>query len=119
MVASLLLLQLLGCAAEPDPCLAMCDAAAGLYGSCLADWGVGWEAAGYVDEDDFLDGCETWAWELRILEAEAVRRDELDQAGAVDGLCEQREVALTEAAADPDDLECSAYTEIDWNEPPW
>lgn len=99
---------LLGCADPADPCTATCDAAASLYGGCLADWGAGWEAAGYADEADFVDACATWAWELRQLEADAGR------TGEVDAECEAR----TEALA-AEDATCDTYTSMDWNTPPW
>lgn len=99
---------------EPDPCAEMCNAAAVLYGGCLADWGAGWEAAGYSDEEDFLDACATWAWELRLLEQDAVDQGVIDEAGQVDSTCEARRDALS-----ADDATCSTYTSIDWNDAPW
>lgn len=117
-----MLLLLLACATRPDPCAAMCARAEELYGACLADWGLGWEAAGYEDGADFVDRCETWAWEMRILERAAVRRGELDGTGAVDATCTQREAALS-AAIDAADTgaprDCAAYTDIAWDEVPW
>ncbi len=108
----------IACASPPDPCASMCDAAATLYGGCLADWGVGWEAAGYVDEDDFLGACQTWAWEQRLLEADAADRG-LTEVGGVDATCTDRAASFDAAAADPDALDCNAYTGIDWNQPGW
>ncbi|GDX80038.1 hypothetical protein LBMAG42_18490 [Deltaproteobacteria bacterium] len=99
---------LLGCATAPDPCVAMCEAAADLYGGCLSTWGADWEAAAYADEDDFLDACATWSWEQRQLEVEA------GQEGATDAVCEER-AALFAA----EEATCDDYTTIDWNTPTW
>ncbi len=99
---------------EPDPCAEMCEAAAVLYGGCLRDWGAGWEAAGYDDEADFLDACNTWAWELRLLEEDAVERGVIEETGQIDGICLARRDAFT-----AEDATCSTYTSIDWNDVPW
>lgn len=99
---------LVGCAAAPDPCTLMCEAAADLYGGCLRDWGAGWEAAAYADEDDFLDACGTWAWETRQLEVEA------GESGATDAACESREALFA-----AEDATCDDYTTMDWSTPPW
>lgn len=114
-----LLLALLACADAPDPCARMCARAEALYGACLESWGLGWEAAGYADADDFLGRCETWAWEMRLLEEDAVRRGELEEAGAVDAACQERADRFEQAAADPADLDCEAYTGEAWDQVPW
>lgn len=108
-----MLLLLLACAVEAPPaCDAMCSSAAELYGGCLEDWGVGWEAAGYADEDDFLNSCSTWAWEMQVLEEDAVERGEA-AGGEVAATCRER-TALLEA----EDATCKTYTELEW-EAPW
>ena len=99
---------------DPDPCAEMCGVAADLYGGCLADWGADWTAAGYTDEADFLNACETWAWELRLLEADAVDQGVIDQPGQVDATCEERRDAFA-----ADDATCATYTGTDWNHAPW
>ncbi len=86
----------------------MCEAAASLYGGCLRDWGADWEAAAYADEEDFLDACGTWAWEMRQLEAD------VDHPGATDQTCEERAAAFT-----AEDATCEAFTGLDWHTPPW
>jgi hypothetical protein len=115
-LAPLLLLLSAGCASDeaPPACVEMCVAAAGLYGACLSDWGADWEAAGYADEDDFLGACETWAWEMSLLEIDAVERGEADASGSLVQTCEARESAFKE-----EDASCDAYTEVDWNARPW
>lgn len=114
MRAAALALALAACADAADPCAPMCDAAAALYGACLDDAGLGWDAVGYADEAAYLDACATWAWELRVLERDAVKRGELDAPGAVDATCEAREVALTAPDAD-----CATYDAMDWSTAPW
>ena len=113
MLLALLLAPLLACSSEPDPCDAMCDAAAQLYGSCLDSWEMAWDAAGYQDQDDFVERCRTWAWEARLLERDA------GQAGSVDGLCSTRAQDFELAGADTGAPECGAYTDIEWDVMPW
>lgn len=103
----------LACSADPDPCVAMCDAAAELYGSCLDSWELGWDSAGYQDQADFVHRCETWAWEARLLE------DDAGEAGTIDALCQQRAETFDLAMADPEAPECAAYTDIEWDVMPW
>lgn len=101
-------LLLAGCVDDqgPDPCAAMCVAAEQLYGGCLESWSVDWSAAGYQDGDDFLDACDTWAWEMRLLEEAA------GESGTVDATCEAREASFIEGP-------CEAFTETSWNDYPW
>ena len=103
-----LLLPLVGCMDEegPDPCADMCVAAEQLYGGCLTDWGLDWTAAGYEDGDDFLDACDTWAWELRLLEEAA------GESGTVDDACVEREALFIEGP-------CEAFTDTPWSDFPW
>ena len=115
MPRALLLLALAGCADDaPDPCARMCDAAAALYGGCLEEWGAGWEAAGYEDDRDFLGSCETWAWQLRVLEEDAVETGEIAEGGQVDAVCRERAADLS-----AEDAACEAFTSLDWHTPPW
>lgn len=92
----------------------MCAAAAALYGRCLDEAGADWAQAGFDDADAFTDSCETWAWEMRLLEADAVDRGHPEAQGAVDAACADRHAAMRAA-----DAACAAYTGIDWSEPPW
>lgn len=110
-----MILLLLACAGPPDPCESMCAAAGELLGACVEDWDLDWQAVGYDDEADFLNRCETWAWEARLLEREARREGEAER-GAVDALCEQRGDSLRAAAEGP---ACEAWTGIEWGEMPW
>jgi hypothetical protein len=89
----------------------MCSSAAELYGGCLEDWGVGWEAAGYDDEDDFLGSCSTWAWEMQVLEDDAVERGEA-VGGEVAAICAERRALL-----DAEDATCQTYTDLEWGAP--
>lgn len=100
-----LLLLLLACD-EADPCVPMCAAAASLYGDCLRASGLDWPAAGYTDRADFLDACDTWAWEQRALE------EAEDASGRTDRACAAREAALTDPEAT-----CDTFTEFDWSGP--
>lgn len=94
----------LSCARAPDPCEAMCLAAAELYGGCLTSWDLDWSAAGYNDEAAFLESCRTWAWQGRILEEDA------GEKGRIDALCEDR-AALFSA----DTATCEDFTDLDWS----
>jgi hypothetical protein len=84
----------------------MCAAATELYGGCLTDWGVEWANAGYDDEEDFRETCDTWAWQARILEAEAGR------SGQIDATCRTRTALFTNGT-------CEDFTSINWSELPW
>ena len=97
-----------GCDAHPKTpviCIDMCATAADLYGSCLEVWGVSWVDAGFESENSFLGSCETWAWEQSILTEDQV---------LVESVCSERLVLLDDGIEAND---CTAYTEIDWNEP--
>jgi len=108
-----MLALLVACAVEAPPaCEGMCSAAADLYGGCLEDWGVDWTAAGYEDDDAFLHSCATWAWEMQVLEDDAVDRGEA-QGGEIAGLCQDRRDALQ-----AEDATCETYTAMEW-EAPW
>jgi hypothetical protein len=107
VLAGLIIAGTAGCNAHPETpeiCLDMCGAAAELYGSCLEGWGVSWSDAGFESEDSFLGSCETWAWEQSILTGDPT---------LVESVCSER-LALLNAGLEVDD--CTAYTEIDWNE---
>ena len=112
----LLLTALAACAPDgaPPACVRMCVKAAALYGGCLDDWGADWPAAGYADEADFIGACETWAWEMSLLEADAVERGDTGAAGSLVGTCDDRGAAFSAP-----DATCDAYTGTDWNARPW
>lgn len=106
---------LMACTPQVPPvCVDMCAAATELYGGCLDDWGVGWSDAGYDDQAAFRDSCETWAWEVAVLEQDAVKQGTIDQAGSLEPECQARLDVLTAP-----DATCSAYTEMAWDELPW
>lgn len=107
-----------GCGPQPDAdCAPMCAAAAAAYGACLgAEPGAKeggeprWADAGYDDEQGFLDACDTWAWEQRLLARAAEGR----RAGEakVSAACADRAAALDGAEAP-----CAAFLAIDWSAP--
>jgi len=97
---------LAACNTPPDPCTSMCATATDRYGSCLAEWDVAWEAAGYADANDFRDACDTWAWTSRHLEEDA------QQDGAVDQMCRDYSSQLGGGT-------CDDFTAIDWAALPW
>lgn len=99
------LLALLACDAPPEACAQACAAAAVAMQGCLAEDGLGWEAAGYADEAAFLDACDTWAWEQLQLAREAGQgRAALGEA------CEVR-------AEDIEQGTCEEFMALDWNHP--
>ena len=98
-------LLLLACA-EADPCPAMCVAAADTYGECLETQDLDWSAAGYADRRDFIDACETWAWEQRVLE------EAEDAPGRTDRACRQRTQTLHQGAPP-----CETYAALGWSDP--
>jgi hypothetical protein len=108
-----ILLILMGCSTA-DPCAKMCSSATRVYGACLETWDASWTAAGYADARDYFHACETWAWELRLLEREAKRDGEIDALGQVEAVCELREAALMEPNS-----QCDTWSDIDWETLPW
>lgn len=103
-----------GCAPKPDEdCAPMCAAAAAAYGRCLDPDGAGapsWQDAGYNDEQGFLDACDTWAWEQRLLARAADGRRAGDTK--VSAACTAREAELH-----AEDGACDAFLAIDWSAP--
>ena len=107
---------LVACGQDQTPavCEQMCRAAADLYGDCLDEWGVDWAAAGYDNEKAYIHSCETWSWEMSILEEDALDNDQIDKGGWVESTCEDRDAIFSR-----DDATCLDYTDIDWNHTPW
>lgn len=106
-----------GCEPEPEmpaTCETMCLSAAALYGGCLTDWGVDWAAAGFADEAAFLNSCETWGWQMSLLQDAALAEGTHEDAGWLAATCEEREAAMS-----AEDAACSVYTGIEWNDAPW
>ena len=85
--------------------------ATALYGGCLEDWGVDWDAAGYADEEAFEGSCATWAWEMQLLEDDATERGEAS-GGELEALCVERRDALSD-----EDATCQTYTDLEWGAP--
>ena len=110
----ILLLALLACEEAPDPCVDMCAEAAAVQCGCLDAWGSDWSDLGYRDQQDFYERCQTWAWEMRLLESDAVGRGALEEGGVVDEVCEER----TEALEAPE-MTCSEFSSMDWSVTPW
>lgn len=76
--------------------------------TAAACWGTDWAAAGYDDEGAFVESCDTRAWEMRKLEADA------GHDGATDAVCASRAEAFNAP-----DATCDTYTNIDWSAPAW
>jgi hypothetical protein len=112
----LVLLALLACASDPqpDPCEDMCAVAAAVQCGCIDSWGADWPDVGFEDQQDYFQACQTWAWEMRLLEDDAVDRGALDAPGAVDSLCRDRAQTLEKG-----DLGCAQFSALDWDEVPW
>lgn len=101
----------LGCAAHPEAppvCLEMCQAAEGLYGQCLEDWGLGWPDAGHEDGQGFVEACHTWTWELQVLEEEEIQAGQQVDGRTAD-FCQQRLDTLS-----ANEATCAAYTDQQW-----
>ena len=110
----ILLLLLWPACADQDPCPQMCSDATGVYGGCLSSWGADWQDAGFLDARAYFHSCETWVWEMRLLEREARARGKVDQLGHVDAFCVDISEQLTHSGATCDD-----WTAIDWETQPW
>ena len=94
------------CEPVDDPCTSMCTSASALFAECLTEWQLSWEQAGFAGEEGYLENCETWAWELRLLEVDA------GETGQVDAICQERADLFMDGT-------CEDYTAVDWNTPPW
>ena len=115
MIAILLLLS--GCTTQPEApasCEQMCASAATLYGGCLESWGLDWTAAGFADEDAFLTSCHTWSWEMALLQDAALEQDGFDDHLWLEKTCSSRSDDMS-----GDSAECSAFTDVEWNNVPW
>jgi len=92
----------------------MCAQAAAVQCGCLDAWGSEWSDIGYRSQQDFFEGCQTWAWEMKLLESDAVSRGELDGPGALESACQDR-TAILEAP----DLTCDDWSALEWSVVPW
>jgi len=110
---SVLLVLLYSCA-QPDPCPEMCSTSTQIYGGCLSAWGADWQDAGYEDANAYFHACETWVWEMRLIEKKAKSNGDIEALGHVDGYCEDVESKLSRP-----DVTCDDWTEIDWKNQPW
>lgn len=110
MLFTLLLLTACAPSLPTEQCEQMCAEAAVLYGGCLEAWSLDWSAAGYEDEGAFLESCDTWAWEARLIHNEALRRGDSDDRDWLERTCVERGQAFAAV-----DATCETYTSVDWN----
>ncbi len=98
----------------PDACNGMCQAAADVQEVCLSEWEAQWEDLGYADKSDYLNSCDTWAWEMHLLEKDAQQNGLFNPSSSVHEVCLERHDGLESEA-----LTCESWLSIDWNETPW
>ena len=103
----LLLLAFFACDPAPEPCLAMCERVVAQECGCLAQWDAQWSELGYSDQEDYFEACETWVWQMRLLEEDA-------GSDALDGHCQDWTETL-----DAGPMECGQWAESDWSDIPW
>lgn len=103
-----------GPSAVPAACDEMCAAAVVLYGDCLTAWGADWPAAGYEDAARYQNACDTWAWEMALLQDHAVEEGRQGAEGWLADTCQERADRLS-----AEEATCDDYTTIDWGEAPW
>jgi hypothetical protein len=101
-----LLLALASACASADPCEDFCEVVASRTGECLAAGDLAWSATAWSDQEDLRGSCSAWAWEWRLLEADAGRR------GATDAWCSEQEPILAGAT-------CDQVLAFDWEAAPW
>ncbi|MEE2750118.1 MAG: hypothetical protein VX519_01705 [Myxococcota bacterium] len=104
-------LLLPSCAPTLEACDDMCRAAANAQEACLSEWGSEWEDLGYVDRSDYLNSCDTWAWEMHLLEKDARVPN---APNATEEICLDRQEWL-----DSNSFTCESWQDVDWNETPW
>ena len=104
---------LISCGVKAEPsCLELCEQTATAYDSCLQQQDLDWQATDYSGRDDFIGRCETWAWELSMLERDALKRGEIEQP-QVDGACQERNVVMAES--EPCDAVTTAWSAVPWD----
>lgn len=81
-----MILFLLACGV-PEACDAMCARAADGEAACLDERQLTWASAGYADRADFLDRCDTWAWEEVRLSGSATAEICAERRDSMDGTC--------------------------------
>ena len=113
MVSPLLLYTFLSCSEDPQPCEDFCKASASLYDYCLTEGGASWENSQWQSEESYLQSCQTWEWEMLMLEEDALSRGELSEPFLSDYCTEQEKKFRSDSAL------CTDFTELDWSRPPW
>ena len=107
----------IGCldSGSPPEGAVMCEHAESLYGACLTEWGLDWSAAGYTGAADFAAACETWSWEARLLERDAIRADRAE-AGALAAACEVRGALYGDSETTCDDWVAEPWSALPWDD---
>ncbi len=104
-------LLLSSCDPAVDACDGMCQAAANAQEACLSEWEAQWVDFGYADKPDYLNACDTWAWEMDLLQKDAQPNDATSTAQEI---CLERHNWLGSET-----FTCESWLSIDWNETPW
>jgi hypothetical protein len=55
-------------ACSSSPCEGLCADAFAMQKLCVEERGLSLEEVGYESESDFKNACETWIWELELLD---------------------------------------------------
>ena len=99
-----------GCSVETPPvCATTCATLLEAQQSCLDDLELEWTDLGHESPESFAHSCETWSWELAVLERDAVRRGEATKGAAADH-CAERTAELGDAS-------CIDLQRLDWRVP--
>ena len=93
---------LIGCTKSVSSCDDMCREAKALTASCLLEWDLDWDAAGYEDADAFENSCETWIWEQEQLIEAAQKRG--DAVKSLEETCSNRAQILSSDTATCEDM---------------
>ena len=110
---SIVLYALLSCSDQPQPCAGFCQASSKLYDQCLRDGGASWEDSQWNSQEGYLHSCQTWQWEMLLLEEDALNRDELSEPFLQDYCQEKEQLFLAEEAT------CTDFSDLNWSSPPW
>jgi len=105
---------LLSSCSTPEICDDMCKVAADMQESCISEWTAQWTDIGYTGKSDYKHACETWAWEMHLLEGDAQKAGNQSASDATEEICLERLEWLQSES-----LDCDAWQSIDWNGTPW
>jgi hypothetical protein len=103
----------LGCLGSPalEPqCEELCLTASALMSPCLTELEQSWENTIWLDENNYLESCNTWSWEMSLIARSADAPNNARELLA--GYCEEQNSQLATNS-------CEDLWALDWTTEPW